>query len=155
VDTQPQNRAATVWVAVADSARARLFAARNALAPLDEIETLVNPEARIPQRELVSDAPGRSFRRVGRQRALMSSEVNAKQHETLAFARQIAERLNEARVRGEYHKLVLVAAPAFLGVLREQLDKHVLELVCTTLDKDLTQLRAEELRARLPQRLGV
>jgi protein required for attachment to host cells len=155
MDTQPLNRTATVWVAVADSARARLFATRNALGPLEELETLVNPEARIPQRELVSDAPGRSFRSVGRQRASMSSEVNAKQQDTLAFARQIAERLNEARVRGEYHKLVLVAAPAFLGVLREQLDKHVLELVCSTLDKDLTQLRADELRARLPQRLGV
>jgi protein required for attachment to host cells len=155
MDTQPQKRSATVWVTVADSARARLFAARNALGPLEELETLVNPEARIPQRELVSDAPGRSFRSVGRQRASMSSEVSAKQQDTLDFARQIAERLNEARVRGEYHKLVLVAAPAFLGVLREQLDRHVLELVCATLDKDLTQLRADELRARLPQRLGV
>lgn len=154
MDTQPQNRGATVWVAVADSARARLFAARTPLAPLEEVESLVNPEARIPERDLVSDAPGRAFRRVGRQRASMSSEVSAKQHDIQNFARQIAERLNEARVRGEYHKLVLVAAPAFLGVLREQLDKHVLELVVTTLDKDLTQLRADELRARLPERLG-
>lgn len=142
-----------VWVVVADSARARLFTADNAVGPLHERETLVNPEARQPQRDLVSDASGRSFNRFGPGRATLGHEADAKEHDYEIFARQIAQRLNEARVRGELAKLVLVAAPAFLGLLRKNLDPHVLDLVTASIDKDLTQLRADKLRTRLPQRL--
>ena len=86
-----------VWVVVADSARARLFTADNAVGPLDERETLVNPEARQPQRDLVTDASGRSFNRFGPGRATLGHEADAKQHDYEIFARQIAQRLNEAR----------------------------------------------------------
>ena len=124
------------------------------MGPLQERETLVNPEARQPQRDLVTDASGRSFNRFGPGRATLGHEADAKEHDYEIFARQIAQRLNEARVRGELDKLVLVAAPAFLGLLRKNLDPHVLDLVTASIDKDLTQLRADKLRARLPQRLA-
>jgi protein required for attachment to host cells len=62
--------------------------------------------------------------------------------------------LYEGRTHGEYDRLVLIAAPAFLGMLRENLDKHVLDQVTLSMDKDFSQLRADELRARLPKRLA-
>jgi protein required for attachment to host cells len=148
-----QHRKAAAWVVVADSGRARIFLAATPTAGLQELETLLNPEARLYEQDLVSDRHGRTFNRVGHQRSAVSREVDAKKHEMIAFAKQIAHKLADARTRDDFEKLVLVAAPAFLGLLRENLDKQTMERVAIALDKDFTQLRAEEVRERLPKRL--
>jgi protein required for attachment to host cells len=153
MNAQTANQAVPVWVIVADSGRARIFSATSRTAPLDEKEVLINPEGRLHDRDLTTDLPGRTFSRVGSQRAAMTTEVDPKQHDVIMFAKQVAQRLDQGRTHGEYQRLVLVASPAFLGLLRENLDKHVREQVALTIDKDLTQLRADELRARLPKRL--
>jgi len=114
---------------------------------------MVHPEARQPERDLVTDLGGRSFSRVGNFRATMGREVEAKEHENEVFARQICHRLDEARTHGELESLVLLAPPAFLGLIRKNLDQQVLARVGLSIDKDLTQLRADELRQRLPRRL--
>ena len=150
------NKAGTppVWVVVADKARARIFSAASARSALEEKEVFLNPEDRVPERDLVTDRPGRAHSSVGNQRSAMSGEVDAKTHEAQMFAKEVAERLAKARVNREYDRLVLVAAPAFLGMLREKLDPQVLATVALSLDKDLTHLAARELREHLPKQLG-
>ena len=137
----------------ADSGRARIFTAATPTAALDEKEVMLNPEARNPERDLTTDAPGRAHK-PDQQRAGMGSSVDPKEHEAMMFAKQLARRLYDGRTHGEYDRLVLIAAPAFLGMLRENLDKHVLEQVSLSMDKDFSQMRADELRARLPKRLA-
>lgn len=147
-------RTTAIWVLVADKARARIFSAASPTAALEEKEDFLNPEDRVPERDLVTDRPGRAHSSVGNQRSGMSSEVDAKTHEAQMFAKEVAGRLAKARVNGEYDRLVLVAAPAFLGMLREKLDAHVLATVALSLDKDLTHLAARELREHLPKQLA-
>jgi protein required for attachment to host cells len=149
----PTQQQGAIWVVVADSARARIFRAESPTAVLHEQEVMANPEARQPGRDLVTDDAGRAFSRVGEHHATMGREPEAKEHEIERFAHQLAQRLNEARVQHALAHLVLVAPPAFLGVLRQQLDPHVAALVVHSIDKDLSQLRADELRQRLPPRL--
>jgi protein required for attachment to host cells len=50
-------------------------------------------------------------------------------------------------------QLLEVAAFSILGLLRANLGAPLQSLVSLEVDKDLTALRADELRARLPERL--
>jgi len=149
-----QFRTPSIWVLVADKSRARVFAAASATGALEEKAVFVNPENRVPERELVTDRPGRAHSSVGGQRSGMSGEVDARTHEAEMFAKEVAGHLAKARGRGEFDRLVLVAAPAFLGMLRPKLDAQVRACVSVSLDKDLTHLNAGELRGHLPQRLS-
>ena len=72
--------------------------------------------------------------------------VSPKQHEAERFAQAVAQYLNDARNAHRYDKLCLIAAPQFLGLLRQSLDAHVLELVDETLPKNLTSASTDEIR---------
>ena len=63
--------------------------------------------------------------------------TDLKHHQAEVFSRQIAEKLEHGRVNHDYHKLILVAPPAFLGVLRHALKSDVLDLISSSLDKNL------------------
>ena len=56
------------------------------------------------------------------------------------FARELAARLRQARVANTFERLVLVAPPKFLGLLRAQLDDPTSARVVGSLDKDLAAI---------------
>ena len=128
---------AKYWVVVTDSAEGRIFNAESGGHKLKEIEDLIHSESRIPTRELTSDRPGSAFGPAGGGRHDMSGRDSAHNHEIDSFARQIAERLNKAHASGEFKQLHLSAPPAFLGLLRKQLDSKVIENMAQAIDKNL------------------
>jgi len=142
----------TIWIAVANRATARIFAAGSPLGALEEIETLVHPAGRAPEQSLVTDRPGRTFDRAG---SGPQSDPDTVQHdhEAAAFAGEVAACLAKGREADRYGTLVIAAPPAFLGELRKHLDARTQGLVTLELDKDLAHLDARELRAHLPERL--
>ena len=142
-----------IWVLVADSSRARIFAADTPKGPLQELETLAHPQSRLHERDLTTDLPGRTFDSAGQGRHAMEQKTSPKHEEAISFARQISEQLDSARIAGKFGKLMLVAAPAFLGLLREHLSAETMKQVTAQLDKDFTTLDAAALRNRLPERL--
>jgi protein required for attachment to host cells len=141
------------WVVVADSSSCRLFAAEKPVGPLQEFESFVHPEGRMHGRDLVSDQPGRAFDGKGAGRHAMEAQVSPKKHEAMMFAGLIAQRLAQGRAQRAFDRLVLVAPPAFLGVLRERLDRHVRARVAREVGKNMSRLKPAALRARLPRRL--
>ncbi len=143
----------TTWVLVANSTRARILKADNAIGPLQEIEALVHPESRLHERELTSDLPGRAFDSAGQGRHAMEQPVDPKQQEMISFAKFLAQRLDEARERGEFKQLIIVAAPTVLGQLRKALSPETARRVSYELDKNISLLRPEEIRQHLPERL--
>lgn len=144
---------ATIWVMTANAATATIFTAELPTGPLVEFETFDNPDARAKQMDLASDRPGRSFDSKGEGRHAMEVEVDPKQQVQVRFAKLLADRLEQGRVDHGYERLLLVAAPAFLGLLRPNLGAPLKSLISMELDKDYTSLRPDELRARLPARL--
>jgi protein required for attachment to host cells len=140
---------ATKWVVAAESSRARIFTFHQAGLAMEELEALTHPASRAHERELISDRPGRSFDSVGSGRHAMEEEVSLKQQEAIVFAREISDRLELARTRGEFDELTLVAAPAFLGLLRENLSVATHKLIVRTIDKNLVQHSEAEIRAHL------
>ena len=140
------------WVVVADSGAARIFSTESPTSALVEREDYANPEARVSERRLTSDRPGRTTDSGGRSHSY-SSDESPRETESRAFARLLADRLSGARAKGEFDRLVLVAAPAFLGRLRAALDNETRKRVEGELSADLVGMTADEIRARLPVRL--
>lgn len=142
-----------IWILAANSGNAKLFAADSTTAPLIELDTFDNPDARVKEMALVSDRPGRSFDSHGEGRHAMEVEIGPKEQDQLRFAKLIVAHLEKGRMSSAFERIVLVAAPAFLGQLRSNFDAPLSALVSLEIDKDYTSLRPEELRARLPERL--
>lgn len=138
------------WIAVADSGKARIFSRAKKFSKLEEIETLVHPESRLKGVDLVTDRPGQ----VHESHAYGESPNEAtrpKELEAQRFAREIADRLERGRKKGEYRHLVLVAAPRFLGRLRNCLDAETREHVAAEVDKDLTRADGARIAAEVDE----
>jgi protein required for attachment to host cells len=122
------------WVLVAESSRAKLYKVNGRLAPLTEIEAMVNPASRMREAELVSDDAGSD---------------SAHERESLQFAKRLANRLDSGRTSGDFNRLVLVAPPQFLGHLRNHLSKESMSMVYRQIDKNLVQKSKTVLRTYL------
>jgi protein required for attachment to host cells len=134
----------TTWIVAADSSRARILqvAGRRQLV---EVENLMNPEGRLHNREINTDAKGR-FAGPDRPGGHSSDdEERTVEHYNELFAKRVAGYLDKARNDQRYERLVLVAAPKILGQLRKELGKEVEKLVVDQLDKDLAWFNAREI----------
>jgi len=137
------------WVVVANSGAARVFVVPGPGEPMRELEAFAHPEARLAERALTSDLPGSVSGGRGEHHALQS-RVGPKEHEAISFAKFVADRIERARTGHEFDRLVLVAAPSFLGRLRAALGDDARRLVDGELDLDVVKLAPAEIRKRLP-----
>ena len=145
----------TTWVVVADSSRARIFSAKTSTSPIEEIETLAHPEARLHEQEITSDLPGKIQGTGGTGGHAYQDETAPKEQEAINFAKRLATHLSDGFNANKFHRLAIVAAPAFLGELRNQLPGQVSKLICFDLNKNITLQTADEIRSHLPKSLPV
>jgi protein required for attachment to host cells len=144
---------ARIWILAANSGNATLFTADSPIGSLTELETFDNPNVRAKQMDLTSDRPGRSFDSHGEGRHAMAVETDPKEHEQTRFAKLIVDRLEQGRIENAFERLVVAAAPGFLGQLRANYTAPLIELLSLEIDKDYTELPSKELRTRLPDRI--
>lgn len=138
------------WVLVADKSRARIFS-KNGRSPFREEETFIHPESRLHEQDLTSDLPGSDGGgNSSGQRHGKGPRVSPKRHEAQVFCKQVADHLESARAEQRFQRLLVVAPPAFLGLLREQFSPPLGALVTREVNKNLVHLKADELRAQLP-----
>ncbi len=143
----------TTWIVVADSGAARIFSTSSPTGELTEVESIVHPEGRMRARELTSDLPGRSFDSAGQGRHAMESEVGPRKQAATEFAGLIAARLERGRVQQEVQRLIVAAAPEFLGLLRQAMADQTRRLVALEIDRDFVKLPPKAIREHLPERL--
>jgi protein required for attachment to host cells len=144
----------TTWIITADASRARILQVADREHALTEVEDLVNPQGRMQNRDINSDAAGR-FRGPDRPGGHASDDENhAVDHQAELFAKRVAEYLDAARNRQRFDRLYLVAAPKFLGQLRKQLGKETGKLVADELDKDLSWFNVRQLEEYVAQGSG-
>jgi protein required for attachment to host cells len=135
----------TTWIVTADASRARILQVAGRENALTEVEDLVNPQGRMHNREINSDAAGR-FRGPDRPGGHASDDENRTvDHHAELFAKRVGEFLDKARNERRYERLYLVAAPKFLGQLRKELGKETEKLVVDDLAKDLSWFNVREL----------
>lgn len=147
----------TTWIVTADEGRARIFSDTDRSQPLEEIESMVNTEARMRTEEKYTDklagprAAGKSINHTGAatQGNLYEPPQTPEEHEAETFAKLICAYLLKAHDERRFHKIVLAAAPKFLGVLRAEMDPRLKPLLAQEINKDLTHSSGHELRGQL------
>ena len=144
-------------ILVAHDAGARVFESRGPGKGIDLVETIEHPEGRMRDRDIDSDRPGRSFRKDSGdpRRAAMSRKEGPHDRAVSNFARALTDKLQQARMENQYERLVLVAPPRLLGLLRSSLDGPTAQLVVGSLDKDLASSKEAELIEHLGEVIAV
>lgn len=137
------------WILVAHRAGARILehdGPGRELRLLDEID---HPDGRKQESEIDSDRSGvlHGPGRIGGHAT--SKHQSAPEHVAETFAHALAMKLRDGRNANRYAKLVLVAEPHFLGVVRDALDAGTAKVVTATVGKDLAAARTDELAAHL------
>ena len=136
-------------VLVAESSRAKLYSADTIVAELVEKEDLIYPEGRSHENDLVSDGPGSDGGSVGQGRHVLDSKHSATEATHEAFAKMLVDRLEQERSQKSFDRLVLMASPAFLGILRKKLNPNLASMVAEEIDKNLVQRPSDEIRSHI------
>ena len=107
-------------------------------------ETQPNP----PTREQGTDSPGRFNDGPSVQRSAVD-ETDWHRFEKDRFAHDLSEILYSAAHRGEFQRLVLVAAPKVLGTLRAEMHEAVASRITAEVPKTLTNHPLDEVETLL------
>lgn len=136
-------------VLVADEARGRLFENHGIGKGLQELEDFtvsVLPQAN----NEYADKPGRNEADVGgAHHGVADYAATERDQARQAFARALVEEAERRFLAGKYDRFLLIAAPAFLGVLRDVLPATLEKAKVADVDKDFVKLRPEEIVERL------
>lgn len=125
-------------VVVADEYRAIIYARDTMTAPLRRLRDYTNETARKKTGELLSDRGGRSFDSHGQDRHTMGSDRDAPQQQSArAFAKDIAQAIAAEFHKGLCRGYAVIAAPRFLGLLRQEFATELREEPYATIDKNV------------------
>ena len=137
------------WILIANRVGARIVDKQGNNFSL--IETISHEQGRLRDREVNSDKQGRGFDRMGGGRHALSASETAHEHDAKAFAQELADKLRGERNAKRFERLVLVAEPHFLGLLRDALDDVTKRCVIASVSKDLSRVAPSDLAAHLPE----
>ena len=147
------------WVLVADASRARLFSANDTLTAFELINDLAHVRARMKGSEVESDDRGRSSGGPHGPHSGMEERESLHHREEQVFAHTLADTLEKGAHDNAYERLIVAAAPHFLGVLRGVLPRSVEKRTVATINRDFTHVPDHELgaaiRPHLPDTAGM
>ena len=138
-----------MWILVANQAEAQIYSSDRLPGNLSLVEVLGNAEGTARARDLVSDAPGRAYDSHGSGRHAMEPNTGVKEEQRRRFVKEMVERLQTARVKGDFDQLVLLAAPGVLGVIRKTLNPELEKTVIKEIPKDLIGQDVEKIQSQL------
>ncbi len=142
-------------ILVADGAHARVYLNDGPGHGISEMKAYARDIDLKASRDIDADRPGRAFDSGGEGRHAMESPTDSKRHAKDEFARALAEKINAAMTAGDFDRLVLVAAPATLGDLRQHLSKQSSDNIHGEIAKDLTHANDREILAQVGSVLAV
>jgi protein required for attachment to host cells len=141
----------TTWILVANASRARLFRERGKSLAL--VETFEHEASRARVRDLMADAQGRKPNgqpgHATGHRPGAEPDTDPKEVEVQKFAHELADALEDSLLEHAWERIVIMAPPHFLGLLRGVVSSQVSRRIELDLGKDYTALRPEELAAKL------
>ena len=135
----------TTWILSANRSSASLFESDWPGNSMRRIQDIPHPQGRMQNKDIDTDKPGRVFDSFGEGRHSTSPKQEPTEHIAQQFAFDLAELLNKGRLTNAYDKLVLIAEPKFLGILRAALDKNTASLVVQSVNKELLDVKEEDL----------
>ena len=136
------------WILVANASLAKLYANLGPHKGLQLVKELIHPESRQKNSELVSDRSG-AMSAGGGGGGSMQPQTLPKQHEAKVFAQEIAQELYHGRTVNAFKRAIIVAPPAFMGMLNTVIDGPTAQLISERFEKDYTKCSEPELNERL------
>jgi protein required for attachment to host cells len=148
-----------IRIVVADQSEARFYDAARRGARLQSVGRVSDPTAHLHDRDLKSDRPGRTFDRAasgpGRRGAVAhhatGGERRPRKIQAQRFARRVVTELKKSSRTKGFDRVVLMAAPSFLGLLRAALPASMRKLVVAEINRDLVHQTVAEVRSHLPE----
>jgi len=138
-----------IWILVANQAEAQIYSSDQLPGNLLLVDVLENSEGTTHPRELISDAPGRAFNSTGSGRHAMEPNTGVKEEQRRRFVKEMADRLQAAHLNGDFAQLVLMAAPAVLGVIRKSLNAGLKKTVIKEIPKDVIGQDVDKIQSQL------
>jgi protein required for attachment to host cells len=148
------TRQGRLWLLVADGGQARILRLGKKPGEIEELQNLQSSAMSTPSRDLVSDASGRTFHVLGPAGHSKIARSDAHDQEKRCFAKNLVQRLEKAAVLDAFDRLVIVADPRTLGLLRKYMTSALSGRVTMELNLDLTDLPARELDQKIRLKLG-
>jgi len=139
---------AITWILVANASLAKLYENMGPNKGLKLVRELIHPESRQKNGELVSDRSG-AMAATGAGGGSMQPQTMPKQHEAKVFAQEIAQALYQGRTSNAFKRAIVVAPPAFMGLLNAVIDGPTAQLITDRFEKDYTKTPENELGERL------
>lgn len=139
------------WVIIADGEKALV---------MENITDAQDPNLVVVSVEEPDAGPAKPSDRAGRRADTGPNQKSAveedtwKTHARSLFVQDVANLLNRKGLKGAYKRLVLVASPHVLGLLRRRLHSEVLAKVVAEVDKTLTNHPLHKVERILTARLS-
>lgn len=143
----------SICVIVADSSKARILMAQSRNGILEIKRELVHDDSRLKEQELVADGTGITNDSGGYGKHSMGYEKNTHQRQAEIFAHELSSEIDKIRQSNDPGRIHLIAAPKFLGLLRNYLNKQCTALLVGEINKNLVNHSIEDIRSHLPRQL--
>lgn len=137
------------WILVADAAHARLFEVPHPGEPFQFREEFDNPAGRAKGRDFLLKEDGAIQHQEGSVFRSSMEPLSMKKVEARRFAHSLAQMLDKSVARHQFERLILVAAPEFLGMLRKELSQNVENTLLDSIPRDYGRSNARELETLL------
>lgn len=150
-----------VRIVVADERQANFFDAEKPSGPLLSRGVLQNETARMRDTDLETDRGGRRYGgasgvthgsgpRQGHHHGV-DGERSTERHEAALFAKLVAHRIDADRINHEFDRLVIVAAPRMLGMLRQALPQPTQSLIASEVPKQVVNHGPDAITRLIPR----
>lgn len=149
-----------VRIVVADERQASFYDAVTPKAPLMERGSLQNERGGRRDIDLETDRAGRRYGgtsgvshgsgQVQGHHHGVDGEKSTVQHELTLFAKEVARKIETDRARNEFDRLVLVAGPKMLGLLRQSLSNPTQSMLAGEISKDILHQGPEVILKAVP-----
>jgi len=138
-------KTAIAWIVLMDGFNLKVFQVEGLNGQRELVHADQSEFRSIPERDLISDAPGRVHDSHGHGRHSMEPATHAREHQKDKFIESSLGWLEAASRRNEFDRLVLVAPPKVLGKIRAALPDSIKCKVSDEIGKDLLNVPTDRL----------
>ncbi len=143
------------WILLADGARARIVSNAGPGKGIEEVSGMEFSGDKQRTGEVMADRPGRSFDSAGSHRHAMEPPSDPHREMKRDFASDLVQALEDQLAKRAFDRLVLIAAPATLGDLRNAMPKALQDVIYAEVPKDLVKLPNTDLGSHLADILAI
>ncbi len=133
------------WVTVANGSECKIFSVNSKNKTLQLLKGFYSASSHLQAVNLGAEKPGRVHESGNATRHTIEPKLDLHYKEKIKFSELIADYLNKEMSAKNFHHLVLIASPEFLGEIRKRLNKHVVSVIIKEINKDLTNTKEEKI----------